>query len=141
MIYIFAAMIIYTIAILVSTIASRNANATLVNTIINTVSAIVPIGLFVTLVSKTHFQSSKIGIIMSILGGIAIALFGLALSKSYATNKVAIVVPIVFGGSIFLSAILSVIFLNEKITLLQLIGLLFLAIGLAFIIYARASNS
>ena len=134
-------MIIYTIAILVSTIASRNANATLVNTIINTVSAIVPIGLFVTLVSKTHFQSSKIGIIMSILGGIAIALFGLALSKSYATNKVAIVVPIVFGGSIFLSAILSVIFLNEKITLLQLIGLLFLAIGLAFIIYARASNS
>lgn len=78
---------------------------------------------------------------MSILAGIAIALFGLALSKSYATNKVAIVVPIVFGGSIFLSAILSAILFDEKITILQLIGLLFLAIGLAFIIYARASNT
>lgn len=141
MVYIFAAMLLYTVAILFATVASHNANATLVNAILNTVSAIVPVGLFLTFINKTHFQSSKLGIVASIIAGILIALFGIALSKSYAANKVAVVIPIVFGGSIFLSAILSVFFLNEKITFLQLIGLLFLAIGLGFIIYARASNS
>jgi uncharacterized membrane protein len=141
MIYIFAAMIIYTVAILFSTIASRNTDITLVNAILNTVSAIVPVGLFFALVNKTHFQSSKLGIVMSIIAGVGIALFGLALAKSYTVNKVAIVVPIVFGGAIFLSAILSAIFLKEKITTLQLIGLFFLGIGLAFIIYARTTNS
>ena len=38
----------------------------------------------------------------------------MTLNKSYSENKVAIVAPIVFGGAIFLSAILSSLFLKKK---------------------------
>jgi hypothetical protein len=62
----------------------------------------------------------------------------MALNKSYALNKVAIVVPIVFGGAIFLSTILSGFIFKEKIGFLQGVGLGFLGIGLILIIYARA---
>ncbi len=64
----------------------------------------------------------------------------MALNRSYSVNKVAIVAPIVFGGAIFLSAILSNIFFKEKIGLLQGVGLGFLGIGLIIIIYARATQ-
>lgn len=62
----------------------------------------------------------------------------MTLNKSYSVNKVAIVAPIVFGGAIFFSAILSSFIFKEKIGSVQGIGLAFLGIGLALIIYARA---
>jgi len=69
-----------------------------------------------------------------------VALFTMALTKSFSVNKVAIVVPIVFGGSIFLSAILSNIFLKEKVTITEGLGLLILGVGLAIITYAKLTT-
>ena len=77
---------------------------------------------------------------MAILTGVAIALFTMALTRSYSQNKVAIVIPIVFGGAIFLSTIFSYLFFKEKITLFQGIGLILLLIGIIFIIYARVTG-
>ena len=82
----------------------------------------------------------KLGIIYALIGGIAIALFTMALTKSFALNKVAIVSPIVFGGSIFLSAIISFFLFKEKISMYQGIGLAFLGVGILFILYARMTG-
>lgn len=142
MTYIIAAMLFYTLVIMAGAIASRNADFRIVNALANFISAVIPIGLVIAMFGKSEtFQNSKIGIIFAIITGIAVAIFGLALTKSYVTSKVAIVAPIVFGGSIFLSAILSAIIFKERVSTVQFVGLVLLGLGLSLIIYAKATNS
>lgn len=138
MIYIILAMVFYAVAIVLGAAASRNANTNLAAAITNLISAVVPIVAIVPLMGKQLFADSKRGIIFAVLGGVSIAFFVMAINKSYAVNKVGIVAPIVFGGAIFLSTVLSYFIFKEKISLLQFVGLMFLAIGFGVIIYARA---
>lgn len=138
MLFIILSLFFYTIAIMFGTVASRSADTNLVSAIMNSLSAIIPIAVILPILNRKLFVDSRVGILMAIVAGIAIALFTLALNKSYSVNKVAIVAPIVFGGAIFLSAILSNIVFREKIDFTQGVGLIFLGIGLAIIIYARA---
>jgi len=140
MIYIILASVFYTMAIILSTFASRSTNSNVVAVVSNLVSVFIPLAIITPLINKKFIIDSKYGIIMSILAGIAVAIFTMALLKSYSINKVAIVVPIVFGGAIFLSALAGYLFFKEKITLFQGIGLLLLGIGLFFIIYARVTG-
>ncbi|HLL60691.1 MAG TPA: EamA family transporter [Candidatus Nitrosocosmicus sp.] len=140
MIYIIVALLFYTVGILLVTVASRKADTNMVSGIVNTISAIIPIVVVLSYLKKEAFDSSKPGIIYAILGGIAIALFSMALNKSFATDKVAIVSPVVFGGAIFLTSILSYFLFKEKITTYQGIGLAILGLGLVIIIYAKLSG-
>ena len=117
--------------------ASRILNTTLVAAIVNIVSAILPALVVIPVLNKVNIQDQKLALIAAIMGGILIALFGIALSKSYSLNKVAVVVPIVFGGSILISTILGSIIFKEKVGLIQGVGLSLLGVGLLIIIYAR----
>lgn len=133
-------MLFYTCAIILGAVASRNANTNLVAAISNIISAIIPVSVIIPILNKKLFTNSKYGVVMSVLTGIAIALFTMALTKSYSTNKVAIVAPVVFGGAIFLSSLLSYFFFKEKISFIQGVGLALLGLGLIFIIYARSTG-
>lgn len=113
------------------------ANTTIVAALINIVSAIIPTLVAIPILNKANIQNQRLGLIAALIAGVFIALFSIALTKSYSQNKVAVVVPIVFGGSILVSAILSYFFFKEKVTLFQGVGLGFLAIGLLIITYAR----
>ena len=136
MIYIFLALITYSAAILVATFANRHANVSLVALLVNIISISAPLLLFLT--EKTGNKiSSKSGIIAAIAGGLLISVFTLALGKSYEQNNVAIVGPIVFGGSIVITSILSYFLFKEKIVPLQGIGLLLVTIGLGLVVYSR----
>lgn len=139
MIYIILAMVLYGVGILFGTAASRHANTNVVAAIINTVSALIPVAVVAPILSKRTFTNQKFGVLMAIAGGVSIALFVMAINKAYSLNKVAIVAPIVFGGAIFLSTILSYFIFKEKVSQLQVIGLSFLAVGFGIIIYARAT--
>ncbi len=139
MIFIILALLFYTAAIMLGAYASRNANSNLVSAVMNILSAVIPVAVVIPIVSKKLLVDSRIGILYAVVAGVAIALFTMALNKSYSVNKVAIVTPIVFGGAIFLSAILSNIFFKEKIGLLQGVGLGLLGLGFVLIIYARAT--
>lgn len=141
MIYIFLALICYSIAIILGASAARNLNSNLAAGIINTVSAIIPIAIAIPLITKKNLGSHKFGLIMSVLAGIMIALFVMAINKAYAQNKVGIVAPVVFGGAIFLSTTLSYFIFKEKVSQLQFIGLLVLAVGFSLVIYARGYQS
>lgn len=140
MIYIILALLFYTVAIMIGTIASRSTDSNLVSAIVNIVSAIIPTVVVIPMLNKKVVDNGKLGILFAVVGGIAVALFTMALNKSYAVNKVAIVAPIVFGGAIFLTAILSYLFLKEKMTVIQSLGLAFLGIGVVLIIYAKATG-
>lgn len=140
MLYIFLATIFYTGAIMMGAIASRLINSSIVSAISNSISAILPIIVVLPLVNKRVIENGKLGILSAICAGICIAFFALSINKSFQVNKVAIVSPIVFGGMIFLTAILSYFFLKEKLTPVHLVGLSFLGVGLILIIYSAFST-
>jgi uncharacterized membrane protein len=138
MIYLLVALVFYSIAIVLGTAASRNANPTLAAGITNLLSAVIPLALAIPYLTKKGLTGHKFGVIMAVLSGLCIAIFAIALNKSFAVNKVGIVAPIVFGGAIFVSTFLSYFVFKERITLFEGVGLAFLAVGLCFITYARA---
>jgi len=137
MIYIIAAMLLYIATTLLGAYASRNADSGLITAIMNIVSAILPIAIIIPYVSKINLQDSKYGIIAAIFTGASIALFTLAINKSYSVNKVGIVAPIVFGGAIFLSTLISTVLFKEKVSLIQGFGLILLGFGFVVVTYAR----
>lgn len=140
MVYIFLALIFYSIAMLFGIASARNANTNLAAAITNFVSAIIPIAVVIPIVSKKMVGQQKFGILMAALGGASIALFVMSVNKAYSLNKVGIVTPIVFGGSIMLVTVASYFLFKEKISSLQLFGLALLAAGFVVIIYARATG-
>jgi len=140
MVYIFLALISYSTAIIVGTYASRAVYTNVVAALMNIISAIIPTVAAIPFLGKVNIQNQRLGLLAAIAGGVLIALFSLALTKSYSQNKVAIVIPIIFGGSIVLSAILSYFFFKEKITLFQGTGLILMVIGLIIITYARVTG-
>lgn len=94
-------MILFTAVIMAGTIASRSLNAYIAVLIENLVSIVIPLVLALPFLGKVSVYNQKVGIIAAIIVGILIALYPIALTKSYAVNKVAIVAPIVFGGEFF----------------------------------------
>ncbi|HUD44059.1 MAG TPA: EamA family transporter [Patescibacteria group bacterium] len=133
-------MICYSIAVVLISMASRHTDTNLVVAITNILGALVPLIIVIPILNKQLFINGKFGIVLSLLAGICIAVFSVFFSKSLSVNKVGIVTPLIFGGMIFLSAILSSIFLKEKVSFFQGIGLALLGIGLLFIIYAKAAG-
>ncbi len=141
MLFIVLAMLLYTATIMLGTAASRNASTVLVSVIMTAVSAIVPLLISVPILQKKDFHGHRFGIIMAGLGGITIALFTLAINRSYEINKVGVVAPVVFGGAIVLSTLLGYFIFKEKISVVELVGLLItIAIGFGIIIYSRATS-
>ncbi len=141
MIYIILAMLFYTVALLLIAAADRNLNIKVATAIINGLSAIVPAVLAIPAISRKGLSTQKFGLTMAILGGTCIALFGLTLAKSFSLNKVGIVTPIVFGGSIVLTALLSTLVFKEKLHATEITGLVVMTAGIAIVIYARATAS
>lgn len=140
MIYIILAMLCYSIALLFLASANRNVDTNLAVAIVNGLSALIPIIISFSLIGKKLSGNPKFGIIMAVAGGVFISLFGLALAKSYESNKVGIVSPIVFGGAIFISTIASYFIFKEKISVVQGVGLALLGLGFVTITYARANG-
>lgn len=140
MVYIFIAMVFYAVAIVFSTVASRHLNTNLSAGMINLVSAILPVAVALPVITRKSLSTQKFGLIMAVLAGTCIAIFAMALTKSYSVNKVGVVAPLVFGGALFLSTFMSYFFLKEKITPIQGVGFLFLAVGLGLVVYARATG-
>jgi drug/metabolite transporter (DMT)-like permease len=138
MIYIFIALVFYTLAILTSSYASKHAESNTITAIIHIIAAVVPVLVILPYIGRIQTLVTKQGLISSVLAGIFISIFGLAINKAYAVNNVGIIAPIVFGGSIFLSTILSYFIFGEKVGMIQTFGLLFIFLGLALVIYTRA---
>ncbi|MCA9328847.1 hypothetical protein KC959_03675 [Candidatus Saccharibacteria bacterium] len=139
MVYIFISLFTYSLGILVATYANRHANVSLVALIVNITSISIPLLLILTAKAGDKV-STKSGLAAAIAGGVIISVFTLALGKSYEQNNVAIVAPIVFGGSIVITTVASYFLFKEKIVPLQGLGLLLVAIGLGLVVYSRAKS-
>lgn len=140
MLYIFLAVIFYTTAIMLTTFVSRILNTNVVAAIVNSVSAIIPIVVALPLLNKKLIENEKLGVGLAILTGIMIALFAMSLNKSFQLNKVALVAPIVYGGAIVLTAILSYFIFKEKLPPLHIAGISVVVIGILIVIYSAATG-
>ncbi len=130
-------MLSYTVALLFITAADRNLNVKIATAIINGLSALVPLIIAIPMISRKQISSQRFGITMAVLGGLFIALFGLALGKSFSFNKVGVVTPVVFGGAIVLSTLLSALIFKEKLYRIETAGLLVMTVGICIVIYSR----
>lgn len=140
MIYIIMSLLLYTIANLLSAFTARGSGSpSTVAAIVASVSAVIPLAYAVPLVSKKDFSSTT-AIILSILSGLCIGLFTITLIKALSINKVGIVLPIVLGGTLFLSTLLSLFVFKEKVSSLQSVGLFLMGCGLLVLIYSRATG-
>lgn len=134
MIYIALTTIFYTIALLAIAQASRRLDSTFATAIINTLSAIIPIVLSVKLVEKYPISQYRDGWFYAIGAGIAIALFTLFLAKSFVFNKVGLVTPIVYGGSLVGTTLLASWLFGEKIQPLQGWGIAVIVLGIVLVV-------
>jgi drug/metabolite transporter (DMT)-like permease len=130
----------YSAAIMLLAAASRSANIVLVTAIANTLPFLLPSALVLANSESYSLAKQRNGILLALLGGLAITGYTLAVNKSYSIEKVAVVAPIVMGGAVVLTAILGLIIYKEKVTLLQGVGLVGISAGLLLVAYARASG-
>src|SRR3989344_4503258 len=113
MVYLFLAVILYSLSLLIGASASRNANTNLVSFINTAFSVIIPFIVIAPSLSKKMFASQKYGVLMAILSGLVVSLFVLALTKSFTQNKVGIITPVVFGGAILITTVVSYFVFKE----------------------------
>ncbi len=139
MLYLILSALLLTVAILVGTAASRHADAAAIAILSSAMAIVIPfIVLVPKLVAKHSFAGQGFGLAMGALSGLFIGVYVLTLTKSLAETKVGIVAPVVYGGAIVLSTVLSYIIYKEKLTLLEGVGLGLVVAGLALVMYARA---
>lgn len=116
MLYLILCVILYTIALLFGAIGARHLTPIVATAVNNIIAAILPLLLVIPLINNKLLsnQNTKYGIIMAAISGIFVALFVLTLNKTLSVNKVGIVVPVVYAGTIFLTTILSAFVFKEK---------------------------
>lgn len=112
--------------------------------IFNGLGAIIPISLFFLyrLGKKAGtIPTTKMGVVYSVLGGIAIAIFSVALVKAFEKGgNISLVIPLVYGGSIVLAAIVGRMGFGEKIGGWHLFGLVLITLGFVVIVIANRAE-
>lgn len=138
MIYLFLAIIFFTATALFSAAASRKINPFLATLILNIFSIATPMIFLAFNKTKDFDLSARTAVLFAALAGLSVGAYGLILNKSFTVNKVGVVIPIIFGGTIILSTILSYFIFKESLKAFEIAGLALILIGIGFIIYARS---
>lgn len=77
------------------------------------------------------------GLLFSVLAGGAIAAFGYFLMKAFAGGGVSCVIPLVYGGTIALTALVGWLAFRESIAPVQGIGIVLILCGLGLVAFAK----
>ena len=138
MIYLLFAVLLFTSITMLSAAASRKMDSNIFTLIVNIASVLLPAIIVAPYFGKKIVESNKSAIIMAVIAGLCVGAFAMTVNKSFTVNKVAIVTPVVFGGTILLTTILSYFIFKETIKGYEIVGLLLVLLGISFIVYARA---
>ncbi len=138
MIYLILALLLFTALNLIAASAARNANTNLVALLSSVGALVIPFIALLPALGKPTAHSQKFGIWMALLAGLLVGAYAMAVNKSFTQNKIAIITPVIFGGTIFLMTTLSYFLFKEKVSLVEGLGLSLVLVGIVVIIYARA---
>lgn len=112
----------------------------LVPVIVNLVGVFAPLALLLgKIMNKGQLlPTQRTGMIYAILAGFSIAAFAVAFHKIFQHGgNLSVVSPLIFGGAIALSTLLSLIFLKETVSAQHILGIVLVFVGLALISLAR----
>ena len=113
--------------------------------IFNGLGAIIPITFyFLYRLSKkvSTVPTTKMGVVYSVLGGVAIAVFSIALVKAFEKGgNVSLVIPLVYGGSIVLAALIGSLGYGEKVDPWHMLGLVLISLGFVVIVLANSAKT
>lgn len=122
--------------------AGGKIDGSIVPIVVNLVAIIVPLLIYYYLKnSESHsfIPNTKAGLLYASLAGVSIAGFALAFHKIFqAGGNLSYVSPLVFGGSIAISTILSAVFLKESLTLYHVAGIILVLSGISLIVVAKS---
>lgn len=140
MLYLFLAVLLFTAISLLAAAASRRANTNAIALIMNTFSVLIPMVVLAPALFKKSIDIDRPAWLMAIVAGLCVGLYAMTINKSLMLNKVGIVTPVVFGGAILLTTVLSYFIFKETLKGFELIGLVCILAGIGFIIYARSMS-
>ena len=84
-------------------------------------------------------QTTREGVLYSVLAGLAIAVFSVVFVKIFAKGgELSYVVPVIYGAVVVITTIIGIFLWKESITPMQVAGLFLTTAGLAMVIIAKA---
>ncbi len=119
--------------------ASLAVNSLLTSSVINTVGALIPIGVYLMVVRNSGINvSTNKGISIAVMAGACLAIFTLSLTKIFSLgSNLSYVMPLIFGGSIVLSIIAGIVVFKEKVMMIELVGAGLILAGITAIVWSR----
>lgn len=114
-------------------------NDLLANGIFSGLAGVLPFAIYLATKSKNNLPTTKAGVIYSILAGISVAIFSIALVRIFERGgNLSFVTPAIYGGTLIGTSLIGWILFKEPFSLLGLSGVLVIAIGVGMIVAAKA---
>ncbi len=124
---------------ILASLAGGKINNWLAATLYNGIGTFIPLAVyFFTRKSKTSLK----GIAFAALAGVAIMLFSVLLAHIFNRHgNLSYVIPIIYGIAIVISSLYGILVVKDRITALQLLGILLVVIGVGFISFSKHKAS
>lgn len=134
----FAATVFYTLYDLFVAKAGGKLNDNLVATIFNGIGAIIPLLIYLMYRSKSSVETTKSGLVYSVLAGVSIAAFSIILVNLFARSEnVSFVLPAIYGGTIVLGSLAGIFVFKESLSPVGIVGVLLASVGICLLVYSR----
>ncbi len=140
LVLIVAATIAYTFFETFASLAGNKVDANLSSVIFNGLGALIPLAayFFLRFYKKAEvITATTSGMAYSVLAGISIAVFSILLIKIFEKGGLSYVVPLIYGGTVVLAALIGWLFLKESFNLVHLLGIAIISLGIGLVVYAK----
>lgn len=116
-------------------------NAYLANAIFNGLASLIPLVIILpALLHHPAGTTTKGSFINNVIAGVILTVFSVILVKLFSQGDgLGYILPVIYGTAIVVGAILGRVFLKEEISSMQLLGIVFTAIGIGLVAVAKHS--
>ena len=136
-----AAVLFYAIFIIALSRSAGKLDDALGATLFSVISAILPLFMYLAAKAskpKEMVPTTKHGILMIVLAGVAVGVFNLLVLKIFQKGSLGYVMPLVYGGAILLSSLAGWLWFSAAINTWQVVGILLVVAGILTVGFARA---
>jgi len=118
-----------------ASLAGGKINGWLAAVLYNGIGTLIPLlAYFLTTKGKTTWK----GVAFAAAAGVAIMMFSVLLANIFNRHgSLSYVIPVIYGVAIVISSLYGILILKEKVTTLQLLGIVFVIAGVSFIAYSK----